>query len=1385
MKNTTAFIIFIALLLIYKESDAQKYYATSSNGDVSNTGTIVEYDAATGTLSRKVTLNQQPGNLAYPYGDLTYANYKFYGVASVGGDFTKGAVFEYDPFTNSFAVKASFDGTNGESPRGTMTYYSVNGNLYGLTYSGGTNNQGVIFEFNPYTNTLTKKIDLANATGSRQWYGKMTQFINFMYGMTYEGGAFNKGVIFQYDPLNNIYTKKYDFGSIFQDGGFPTNSLSMYNGKFYGLTRQGGGGAPGVIFEWDPSTNTYTKKNQMTDSTGKYPYGSLTVVNDKMYGMNSEGPGTNTLGSVFEWVPATNVLTKRHTFDGSNARFPLGTLLYDGNMLYGMTTMGGPGQSGSVFEFNPVTNVYTYKAPMSPHGKEPTGAFVRLPYVPEVDIKGNNLSISDGDNSPVVFDYTDFGNSSIETGMVRSFTIKNTSMDTALYITNVIISGSGASSFSVQSFNNYINKNDSGYLYVRFSPSGAGAKTATVTLSCDDPDENTYDFAITANATGNADRGLVFDGNDQISFGSNAQWNFSTGTVEFWVKPNYPTSAFRYLMANSDAFMRWSIYMAADRQSVKFYNGSAAASWSYNFTQSKWYHLAFVQNGNSMQCYINGAPMGVQSIGPSSTSGRPFFIGNLNGSGFGLIGAMDEIRFWNTQRTQQEINDNMTADVSQQAGLFAYYRLDQGEVNGNNASVNFAYDYSGNCYKGTLNNFSLTGSASNWTTGAALNVNTSLGIQLVNVQGNGITIPDGSLAPQTIDNTDFGTTTSTGTIQKVFTIQNVGTGSLSVTGITMSGTNPGQFSAGSVSPNPVPGGQSANVTINFSPGSNGLKTATVNVASNDCDNPSYSFAVQGNGISPERGLSFDGSNDRVTRLGNGSIFDLSNTASWEMWFKAPFTNFGYDQVLIASRTLTTIRWSLHLKQGGTGLTFLNGSSSGNWNYTFNPSQWYHLAFVQNGGTTEAFVNGVSIGTQNIGQSGNTGQPFNIGFIGSSTQYFRGSIDEIRIWNVARSASQIQANMNTDLAMPQSGLVVYYKCDQGVAGGNNTGITELLDHSGNCIHAPMFNFALNGSSSNFVDGGVQGINNSIVSEMDVRGNGVSIGDGDNSPDVADGTNFGNVLNGSQLVRTFKIHNTGPGNLDITGAAMLGPDAGFFTMGAITPGSPVLPNDSASFTITFSPTSSGTKNATLTLINNDCNEGSYDFAISGAGYLFSEFSITIIPEGFYSTTNEQLNIRDSATVYLHSNAPPYTAIDSAVQLIDSITFTGTFSFYNALSGTYYIRVEHRNALETWSKNGGESFTAGNLMNYNFTDTLARAYGNNMKQIDFSPVRFAIFSGDINDDDAIDLTDIVTIFNDANAFLAGYNVTDLTGDNFVDLSDLTIAFNNSNEFVTVMRP
>lgn len=140
--------------------------------------------------------------------------------------------------------------------------------------------------------------------------------------------------------------------------------------------------------------------------------------------------------------------------------------------------------------------------------------------------------------------------------------------------------------------------------------------------------------------------------------------------------------------------------------------------------------------------------------------------------------------------------------------------------------------------------------------------------------------------------------------------------------------------------------------------------------------------------------------------------------------------------------------------------------------------WTHVAIVVTTfptKTLEFYINGVSAGSSTdpsitIGDGG-AGSLF-LGKQGSGCfcNFFNGSMDEVRVWNVARTQPQIAANMACDVAQ-QPGLVAYYRFDQGIAGGNNAGTTTIQDYSGNSNCGTLNNFALTGATSNFVSGAI--------------------------------------------------------------------------------------------------------------------------------------------------------------------------------------------------------------------------------------------------------------------------------------------------------------------------
>jgi hypothetical protein len=122
---------------------------------------------------------------------------------------------------------------------------------------------------------------------------------------------------------------------------------------------------------------------------------------------------------------------------------------------------------------------------------------------------------------------------------------------------------------------------------------------------------------------------------------------------------------------------------------------------------------------------------------------------------------------------------------------------------------------------------------------------------------------------------------------------------------------------------------------------------------------------------------------------------------------------------------------------------------------------------------------------------------------------------------------------------------------------------------------------------------------VAPEINITGNSNTIADGDASPSATDHTDFGaqSVCSGT-VVRTFTIQNTGNGDLTIASVNITGPHATDFSLTA-SPSSLVAASGSTTFQVTFNPSASGTRSATITVNSNDNDEAAYDFAIQGTG------------------------------------------------------------------------------------------------------------------------------------------------------------------------------------------
>jgi len=144
-----------------------------------------------------------------------------------------------------------------------------------------------------------------------------------------------------------------------------------------------------------------------------------------------------------------------------------------------------------------------------PYTTPNTGYDIRFPIEPlgspEIDVQGNGVSIVSGDISPTTSDATDFGSADTGTSTGRIFTVKNIASGTLYLGANAVsISGTHASDFTVTAQPNpMIGSNRFTTFIIKFTPSGTGARSATVSIANNDTDENPYTFKITGIGVGN------------------------------------------------------------------------------------------------------------------------------------------------------------------------------------------------------------------------------------------------------------------------------------------------------------------------------------------------------------------------------------------------------------------------------------------------------------------------------------------------------------------------------------------------------------------------------------------------------------------------------------------------------------------------------------------------------------------------------------------------------------------------------------------------------------------------------------------------------------------------------------------------------------------
>ncbi|NVJ45691.1 MAG: DUF5011 domain-containing protein, partial [Cytophagia bacterium] len=283
-------------------------------------------------------------------------------------------------------------------------------------------------------------------------------------------------------------------------------------------------------------------------------------------------------------------------------------------------------------------------------------------------------------------------------------------------------------------------------------------------------------------------------------------------------------------------------------------------------------------------------------------------------------------------------------------------------------------------------------------------------------------------------------------------------------------------------------------------------------------------------------LSFDGNREMVV-VGNQPHLNFSsdNTYTIEAWVKAsPENGSAYPQIYQKSDAITYFGYGLQIEPSGKPQLYMIAQSGSVWiNGEFNlyDNEWHHVAVSYDGsGNTNGIVFHVdgnqvnsSIASSNFngGDFSNEGKATIGGYDpdGNDAYDFIGNIDEVRVWNVIRSSSEISSSYTSCLSSNEEGLVGYFKLEAGAG-------TTVTDASSYNVTSSLLNMEEEDWSTDISSELPSGVGNQVtLTVTDPSGNTASA--------IANVTVEDNVLP-NVLTQDITV------NLDATGSATITAD-----------------------------------------------------------------------------------------------------------------------------------------------------------------------------------------------------------------------------------------------------
>jgi uncharacterized protein (TIGR03437 family) len=340
----------------------RNFYGTTSGGD----GTVFRITPA-GEITTLYSFCSLPAcaDGVQPFAGLVQASDgTFYGTTQGGGTNDHGTVFKLTAGgaeTVLYSFCSQTDCADGAAPQSALLQAS-DGNFYGTTYAGGSNDAGTIFKITPAGTLQTLYRFCSSSTscldGETPYAGLVQASDGNFYGTTAVGGVYGSGTVFKITiagTLRTLYSFCSQVGCV--DGSWPrAGVIQASDGNFYGTTLKGGTNASGTVFKVTPGgmlTTLYSFCSLPGCTDDGLPMAGLIQASDGNFYGTTSGGSTISAGTIFK-ITTGGVLTTLTGFCSQpncpgNQGAEAGLVQASDGNLYGTTPKDGVNNDGTVY----------------------------------------------------------------------------------------------------------------------------------------------------------------------------------------------------------------------------------------------------------------------------------------------------------------------------------------------------------------------------------------------------------------------------------------------------------------------------------------------------------------------------------------------------------------------------------------------------------------------------------------------------------------------------------------------------------------------------------------------------------------------------------------------------------------------------------------------------------------------------------------------------------------------------------------------------------------------------------------------------------------------------------------------------------------------------